>query len=323
MSYRLPTSLLLAPALALLGALARPEPAAGVLDVPMAMDGPYPVVTVALPGQDSLRFVVDAAAGASVVSPRYAAIAPDGPTTRVQGAAGSAAMRVVALDSLRLAGRVFAVRAVVQDLAPFGVLSSRPIDGVLGQDVLARFDVEFDLPGGRLRLHPRAESAGAGAASGPRAPVASVVSARRAEVAWGAGMRCLPLRQAPGAFVVVDVQVGDSVVPGIWDTGAANTYLNWPAARTQGLRAEGDPRVRVAGSASGLEGQRVPRHAAKGVTLAVAGAPLAEGEVRLSDLPVFRPFGLDARPAVLLGVDRIRDRPWLLSYSTRELCVGG
>jgi hypothetical protein len=198
---------------------------------------------------------------------------------------------------------------VVQDLARFGAFSSRPIDGVLGQDVLARFDVEFDLPRGRLRLHPRAEP--------------DDREARRPEVTWAGAMRCVPLRRAPGAFAVVDVQIGDSVVPGIWDTGAANTYLNWPAARALGLSPDGDPRVRASGNASGLEGQQVARHAASGVALALAGATLTPGDVRLSDLPVFKPFGLDARPAVLLGVDRMRDRPWLLSYSTRELCVGG
>ncbi|MDF1505743.1 hypothetical protein [Roseisolibacter sp. H3M3-2] len=307
---------LAAPLLTLLGGAGGPASAPGapaprapaaVLELPMAMDGPYPVVLVALPGRDSLRFVVDAAAGASVVAPKHAP-ASGGVATNVVGAAGSAPMRMVPLDSLVVAGRAFSVRAVVQDLARFGTLSSRPIDGVLGQDVLARFDVEFDLPGGRLRLHARAEDG---------APP------RRPEVAWAAGMRCIPLRRAPAAFAVVDVQVGDSIVPGIWDTGAANTYLNWPAARAMGLSAENDPRVRASGSASGLEGQKVARHAATGVTLAVAGTPLAAGDVRLSDLPVFRPFGLDGRPAVLLGVDRMRDHPWLLSYSTRELCVGG
>jgi hypothetical protein len=57
--------------------------------------------------------------------------------------------------------------------------------------------------------------------------------------------------------------------------------------------------------------------------VAFARTPLGVGEVRVGDLPVIRPFGLDARPAVLLGVDRLRDRPWLLSYSMRELCAGG
>lgn len=318
MPTRFLTLSLLLPTLALSGPSApRPLAAPSVIEVPMTMDGPYPVVTVALAGRDSLLFVVDAAAGASVIAPHHAPVELDHATTRVQGAAGSAAMRVVRLDSLRVGGRVFTVRAVVQDLTQFGTMTSRPIDGVLGQDVLARFDVEFDLPGGRLRLYPR--DARPADVPGPSAGTGG----RRVDVAWAPGARCVPLRQAPGAFAVVDVQVGDSIVPGIFDTGAANTYLNWPAARAQGLSPDGDPRVRTSGQASGLEGQKVARHAARGVALSVAGLSLAAGEVRLSDLPVFRPFGLAERPAVLLGVDRIRDRPWLLSYSTRELCVGG
>ncbi len=274
---------------------------------PLVMQGDYPVVTVYL-GQraEPHRFIVDTAAGATVLDrPLAARFAGGRPRAdrNVQGASGGAtAYGGARLDRLRVAGRTITGLAIVTtDMARFGNGNQR-YDGILGNDVLSRYAYIFDVPGGGLTLLDRD---------------------RPDATRWN---QCLlnPLAGRPGAprgfvLVPIDLRAGSTAL-GIVDTGAAATVLNWAAADAAGLRRGGegvtpdrpvagfDPKAGTASSRAVIRGAAI-----NGVALPPAG-------VRLSDLPVFEPFGLKDKPGLILGVNVLRAVPFAVTRNAGAFC---
>jgi hypothetical protein len=265
------------------------------------------LVRVSIAGHDSLDFILDTAAGAGIISPETRDLLGLDPATgqaqKVMGASGPTTLTRMALPPVTVAGEtVDGLNAVVTDMAPFRRSAGPPYAGVLGADFLRHFDVEIDVPGGRLRLWRHRE--GSAPPAPPRAP------ANLANLA--------PVR----GFVAFDVAVGDSVGRGVLDSGAHTSTLNWRAAAGAGVTRE-TPGLVVNRSAAGISGDTVETHHHRFDGVAVEGLRLPPLEMRISDLPVYQALGFGARAAMLLGADFLRECRVFISYSQRRVHLCG
>ncbi len=286
---------------------AAPAPApAHPTEVPLVYDSGRVLVPVRVGAADSLVFILDTAGGGSVVSPetvaRLGIPASAGDSVQVMGASGAVRLRQVPLPAVSLGGaRVEGITAVVAETARFRRSAGPAYAGVLGNDFLRAFDVEVDVPAGRLRLWRR----GADAAPRPGAAPAAVAN----------------LSPMPG-FVMFDVAVGDSTVRAILDSGAAHSTLNWRAAAGAGV-TRATPGMRVTRAAGGMSGDTVESHLYTFDRVEVEGLRFPPLEMRISDLPVFAALGLGSRPTMLVGADLLRACRVFISYSERRVHLCG
>jgi predicted aspartyl protease len=273
------------------------------------MLGEWAVVEVHL-GHDQrpYRFIVDTAAGATVIDRRLAAhldLKGRSGNTTVHGASDAGASYGQGkLDRIEVASRsVGPLDIVVTDMASFGIKTGSHYDGILGNDVLRRFTYVFDVPHGRL----------------------SLVDAKTPDrTAW---RNCSPNPYAgrtggEGGFVATKVSLlGGAAATAIVDTGAVRTVMNWPAAHAQGL-AVGSPDVSVGRKVIGLD----PKSGTISYEAAIRGASINQTlipamHMRISDLPVFAGFDLAARSGLILGLDVTRTLPFAVGKNVSELCT--
>lgn len=257
------------------------------------------VTQVQIAGHGEQWFIVDTGAAASAVYAHARAhmglIAEPGAAIEMHAAGGSQWIQRYRLPRLSVAG-VDADRLLVSGL-PEGIRHGEEIAGVLGGDVLRRHLVEFDLASGRLGLHR----------SGERPP-----SAR--------GWNEVPIRLMPRVgLVMLDVMLEGTRITALLDTGARQTFMNWHAARAAGVSGQRKPeRVKTAGGAT--------RHAVayslrRFNSIAIGDTRFRPGALAISDLPVFAPIGMDQAPAMIVGLDLLGDRRFVIDYPARRLLI--
>ncbi|MEM8600502.1 MAG: retropepsin-like aspartic protease, partial [Bacteroidota bacterium] len=171
--------------------------------VPLMLEGGYALVPVSIDGLDSLLFVLDTAASASVVSPAtrdaLGFSEDEGGIAQVLGASGPTEYQLLELDALTVGGRTErGLRVAVIDLDRFEQ-GETTYAGILGNDVLRRFDVEYDRPGAVLGLYAQ-----------------GTVPPERL-----AGTEAVPFAGGGfGGFIRFDATLGGAPVTAIVDTGA-------------------------------------------------------------------------------------------------------
>src|SRR5690606_30260694 len=131
-----------------------------ISEIPMAHHEGRLLVPVELAGIGERYFLLDTAAGASVVSPRVRSALNPGPDEvrmeRVIGATGAGELETVRIASLRFgSGTHVGVWALVADLPDFREFEGLAVEGILGVDVLGSYDVMIDVPGAVLVLYPQ------------------------------------------------------------------------------------------------------------------------------------------------------------------------
>lgn len=279
--------------------------------IPLTLQGKHPRVQVQIAGiARPLSFVVDTAAGATVLDLSVAEAAQVIDRAQhdnvIHGAGGSSAapQRTRSLD-LQTGSLALKASLMVTDLSALGGKAGTGINGILGNEILGRFDTRFDLPAGQLTLSPP-----------------GTLDTR------GCIANALPDRPAMlQRFGIVQAQLqGDTGAPAealaIIDTGAAQSVLNTAAVRALGL-AEGDARLRPRATGTrGLGAASVPTWLYTLPSLRIGTWSHGAGEVRVSDLPVFKVMQLHTRPAVILGIDLLRDTPVQIPAGARLVCLG-
>jgi len=251
-------------------------------------------------GGDTLRFIVDTGASASAVSDHTAerfALRPAGRVEAV-GASGSASLEVVALPLVRIGEvEVRDLRAIVleeETLTPFGgrLDGYAALDGVVGVDILRRYDVVLDAPAGRMTLFPPGEE--------PQDVD------RRFSPPVATSSRTPPLLRHR-------VRVNGAPMTAVLDSGSRRIVLNSAAAQLAGVDA-------IAGSeernAPGVGAQETTQRVVAIERLQAGGLTLESVDGHLADLPIFAALGLRSTPAVLLGAPVLRNCPVFVSYST-------
>ncbi|QKW55413.1 pepsin/retropepsin-like aspartic protease family protein [Stenotrophomonas sp. NA06056] len=297
----LPLLALTAPALAA---------AAPAHTLPMWMQGNHPTIAVNLDGRvEPLRFVVDSAAGATLVDDRiarrYKLEDSAGAVSVAQGAsARSAQLRRVRASTWQLGSLQLQTTAVQTDLSRLSREDDPAIDGIIGNDLTRRWDTRWDFAAGTLQLWSPATLPG--------------------------GAHCqanaLPDRgPAMKGFGFITVHLGNEKLDAIAvvDTGAAQTVLNAAAASALGIRTDGsDPRVKVREKGTaGLGGQAHPTWLHDLPAMASGPWQHAAMEVRISDLPVFKALGLESRPALILGADAMAGAQVDITTGAERICL--
>lgn len=246
----------------------------------------HPTVPATIGGEGPYHFVFDTGAEGSAVYAWFArerGLAPiEGRSATVQGQTGAAAVELVPLAGVSVDGRrVERVEAVVLPDRADGVR----LPGIVGLDVMGAYVVEFDAPGGRVALHPAGTSARA---------------------LGGKGMKAMKAVRLPGGLLGLPVTINGARGIAVLDTGARDTRINWLFARAAGLRAD-SPGLRDDGVIQGATNAAVT--AKRGIvgTVELGGIRRAAVSARVVDLPVFDSFGVGDRPAMILGMDLLRD----------------
>lgn len=281
----------------------------------LEMLGAYPVIDAKHDASsEPLRLVVDTAAGATVLDHAVAqrlGLAPQASAgTTVEGATGATqGVQLAQATTLWLGALRVPLTPLLTDMSKFSKGQTR-YDGILGNDVLGRFDFRFDMPGQRLSL--------AGPGSMP---------------AWFQSGACGSNAQAPRDadllnFMFVDAQAaaagaqdGRIELRTVIDTGAAQTVINLVAARRMGL-GEGDARLRErAGGTGGFGSASVTSQLTTLAGLGLGPWWAVSPEVRVSALPVFKVLGVHEQPAAILGIDLLRQVTLSVSGGAQMFCL--
>lgn len=264
-----------------------------VAELPLLAQGPWLVVPVEGRAGDTLRFILDTGATIGAVSRRVAERYRLRPAAemRVSGASGFERLPVVEFPALRLDGvRMRRHRIVLPDdaLADAG---TGAFDGLIGADLLDRYDVLIDAPAGTLRLY-RSGSAGAG---GP------VVGPEQA----------IPFERVRRRLVRLVVRVNGHPVPAILDSGSPSHVLSRAAAELAGAPVTPSP---VSEGRRGVGWGAVPTHGAYVDRLEVGPHRIDALAAEVADLSVFDRLGFGSGPVMLLGAPLLRECPVLISW---------
>ena len=176
--------------------------------------GNVPVVAVEINGK-SAQLVLDTGSDATVltrVAARRLGVA-EGAAKPVGGAGGPTLVGTARLEDLVVGGvRIKPLPALLAD-APMP-----PVDGLLGISVLVEFEVELDVPHGRVALY-RARPCATAAPD------------------WPGRVIRLPVQQQAGSgHLFVSVAVDGQPLRGMLDSGASVSTLSLQSAEDAGLR---------------------------------------------------------------------------------------
>lgn len=212
-----------------------------ILELPVGMQGMRPIVAAGIDGRDA-PFIVDSGAFFSTISPGVARafglkLNDLPPEFRVSGIGGTVEAKVTRVRRFTLAG------ITIPNIQFLVGGSDVGQTGLLGQNVLGLADVEYDLPGGAVRLfRPR--------------------GCDNADMAyWSGGKPSFTVDVEPVGdqqrHTIATVELDGAKLSATFDTGAEMTVVSVKAAARAGIRP-GDPRLVAAGWASGL-GSRMMR----------------------------------------------------------------
>ena len=247
-----------------------------VAEMPLRLIEGYPIVAASLAGQ-AVSLLLDTGAQGMLVTPEIVAALslPLNGLTRIFGTGGgSQQARVVRLPGLRLGGAAMPDQVAPVSALPVSLAINPPLAGLLGASLLARFDLDIDVPGGRLTLWvPGTCPQPAGTA--------------------------LPLEVSREGEAFLPVQVNGQSLLALLDTGSRATILTLPAARRLGLGASAS-----ANTARGVDGTLQPMEHVR-VRMALGDGAAVDTPVSIAPLQL-------GRGDMLLGLDQMMaGRVWI------------
>ena len=233
-------------------------------------------------------FLLDTGAPGMLLMPRIAEALklPPGPVAQVLGTGGARQTAQVLLSGVAVGGApVPSGPAPVTDL-PGVPRTEPPLAGIIGATLAVAYDLDLDVPGGRLALHER---------QCPSPPLPG---------------DALPLVMTPEDGPLVQVEVNGQPLLAVIDTGSRATLLSQRAATRLGLSGPIS-----ANTARGVDGERLSlQH--------VTVRTLKLGSEVITDAPVsITPLQTD-RADVLLGLDVLGRRRVWLSYGSGRVVIG-
>jgi hypothetical protein len=277
------------------GALADPEP---LFAAPTRLDRIGRVMThVMVNGKGPFRFVIDTGASRSTLAPHLARalnLQNSGRNVILNGVTGAAEVPTVAVDSLEIG----ALRFEKQNLPVIFTSIMGNADGILGVAGFQDQRIDVDFKRDRVSV---LESNG-------RRPNFSLVTARATRNANG--------------LMIVEVRVGRRIrTKAVIDTGAERTLGN---LALQDAMNKNRRKKRAPGSA-------VVHGATPDITdgdvqeireATIGDMTLSNLEVIFADFHVFKLWGLDKEPALLIGMDMlgVLDR-LVIDYRRYDVCM--
>jgi tetratricopeptide (TPR) repeat protein len=242
-----------------------------VAELPVTMRGLRPTVTGKINGHDAV-FMIDSGAFFSMMSEEAAArfgmkptVAPFG--MRVKGVGGgSAAVKVARAQVFEFAGAPF---KNVDFLLGSRVGGEGEIVGLIGMNILASMDVEYDLANGYLRFFKAKDCGDANLAY------------------WSAGkaLSRVPIKPltGSGAQIRTSARVDGRDITVNWDSGSALSVLSRPAAARVGARPNSE-NVTAAGVSYGLFGKGIETFIAPFGSFAIGDEEIKNTRLRIADI---------------------------------------
>lgn len=127
------------------------------VSAPLELTQNHPYVPVLVNGKGPSMFILDTGADATVIEKGHAAelgLAMEGSIEIRGGGEGTLEASIIAGPTVKIAGLEVPSEAMIAiPLGPLSLYEGRPMQGILGYDVLSRFVVEVDYAGGQVVLH--------------------------------------------------------------------------------------------------------------------------------------------------------------------------
>ena len=264
----------------------------------MSFAGGLVLVPVAINGAVE-PFVLDTGAERSVVglaaADRLRLARDEWVSTDIQGAGGVDRRRLGRPSSLSLGGLALRRRTVAADdsvvVGPIpDTVAGHPVAGLLGADFLSPYDLDLDIPAGRVTLYSVAGCAGR-------------------FLPWTEPYAALPAWRPVRNVMTLAMQVGGKALQAELDSGTATTTLTLPGMVQLGLAAGGADRVRGFGAGSlAVHVQRFP-------AVQVGSLPAAPADLAVAPVRTLRSVG------ALLGADWLATRHVWVSWATDQVFV--
>lgn len=230
-------------------------------------------------GQGPFRFILDTGASRSVLSPSLVErlglqVSPES-TLTIQGATGAEEVPAVRIDQLHAGD----IRLENLQLPVVGSTVFANADGILGVEGFDQMRITIDFTSNQI----------------------SIVRARRTLRVVGNWYR-VPVQLRFGRLMIAKARIGRVQVQAVLDTGAERTLGNLALQKALGLdvmaeRARGESLVIGATSAQETA-QTLPSP-----LIRFGQMVITDVDVTFADLHVFRIWGLEQVPALVLGMD--------------------
>lgn len=250
-------------------------------------------VPVSIRDRGPWNFIIDTGAERTVVSRELAGVLglPAGPGVRVTAMTGTTSVATVIVPQL-------SVSTISRETIDAPALETRNLGapGMLGIDALQGHSVDIDFDRNRMVLKPVTRRA-------------HVVRADPDEIV-------IVARSLFGQLIVTDAQWRGQKIAVVIDTGSAVSVGN-PA-----LHAMMAPKLRALGPVSmlGATGDTLVADAFAVDGVEIGGIGFKGFHIAFADAPPFKRFGLENRPALLLGMDALRlFRAVNIDFANREI----
>lgn len=253
-----------------------------------------PTAEVKLNGKGPYKFVVDTGSNTSVLSPRVAKALelPELPMRTVHGVTGSSQAHFAKI------GQIETGRSVSNNLtvAIIDAPALDKLDGILGMDMFANRRVRFNFSRKTVDLEP-----------------ATSRRLRKLPISVGVKLR-------HGLLIEAEGRVGGLRSKCILDTGGDTTIINMPMLNALNARARRRPRSEEAPIILGVTNQQLNGVWANLPQIDLIGLLIRRLTVVAADAPVFKLWGLDQTPAMLVGMDILSQLETLVvDYRRREV----
>lgn len=260
------------------------------------------VVDVEVDGRGPYPFILDTGASISVIFEKLknkAGLLPISDSrVLVHGVVTSGTFPLLDVSSLGIGDETLRSPRIV--LLPNETGASAGVDGLLGVDFLRRYAVGFSARERVLRLYPRD------------------IVAQRSYRGWDSiPLRAQVVGQSGAKAYFVDIQIGGRSLPAALDLGSSINMINIPGADRLDLvtaRARGD---KITGTLGSLPA--VSRFTARSVR--TSNTRWRKEDFLVADLAIFETFGLDDRPAAILGAGFFTQRDFVLDFARNRLLV--
>jgi len=229
-------------------------------------------------GSGPFDFTIDTGSDRSVISDRLAShlSLPMGAIVSVYGITGATSVSTVRLESLRVGQRES--KGIAAPVLPERSLGS---SGFLGIDAMRDQRVILDFKRNRITF---------------------ATSAREA-MQGEEGVIVVTGRSRFGQLILTDARVGTIKVHAIIDTGAENTVGNLALRKI--MLKRGAPAGYMT-AIVGVTGAELPAEASTIPRIRLGGLQINNMPVAYADVRTFALFGIDDKPALLVGMDVLR-----------------
>lgn len=217
----------------------------------------------------------------------------------IHGLVSSARFPLFQLDSLEL-GRAKWSKPRIAGI-PGDTEATREIDGLLGIDFLKRYAVGFRAGAKFVYLYPP-----------------EMVAARAYRGWTSIPLEAMYFSDSGAALYYFSIQMGKYSLPALFDLGAGENVINWPAVEMLDLpQVRGKPVALLSGA---LESTMVAaRFRANSIT--TGSVRWRDEEFLAADLSIFKTLGQERNPFVILGAGLFNQRDFIIDFTRNRLLI--